>query len=260
MNQESAIPKRFFDLSGYDLSSVGKLREALQQGADFYMGWVNSVERDLPLPAEDVEVVRSYVGHEDSGIRAVLAKMLAQEGSITWEDLEAWLMDPDINVREETAFALSMSFFSAGSLCRTDKKRCAHLLAASAERYHSLSVEAWSLSRDDDEWLDAFWPEVERLLDLGDEDLYYNIVCGFLEDVLRYRHFGPDDPHIKPWIESCSVERKMALLGVAGWLGINDPKLHGIADALVHDDSAEVSNTAKAILATPQSEYRGPRH
>lgn len=256
MNQELAMPKRFFDLSGYDLSSVGKLREALRQGADFYLGWVNSVETDLPLPAEDIEVVRHYIGHEDPGIRAVLVKMLAQEGSITWEDLETWLMDPDINVREEIGFALSMSFFSAGSLCRNDKKRCAHLLAASAERYHSLSVEAWSLSRDDDEWLDAFWPEIEHLLDSEDWELCNNLTCGYIEDVLKYRNFGPDDPHIKSWIEGESIARKMALLGVARWLGVEDPNLHAITNALTHDSSAEVSDVAKAIMTRHQSKER----
>lgn len=255
MNQQSGVPERLFDLSEHDVSTPDKLLEVMQQRADICLGKMLREEIERSLPKEDAEVLWEYSRHENPEVRAIAVSVLLQMRPVDWESLEMWLADPDEPVRQEADFALSVFSMSSGELSFTDKQAYAGLFALHAEHNHSFSIHASYLVQDE-EWLDAFWPEVERLLDLDDDQLRLGIECGLLENVLRCGGLGSDDPHIKPWIEGTNTRRKMALLAVADWFSMIEKEktnLYDIAFLLSQDSNEEVSNKAKAILAEYES-------
>jgi hypothetical protein len=224
---------------------VKLLKQADQQLVDAG----NELENErLTLSQRDVALLRTYASDESPKIRAVAVDILSEYGPVTWEDAERWTRDPDSDVRCEAFFAVSLSFMAISELCATDLPRCSALFEASAKLCNDMPVEAYAMCDENEEWVDLMWSMLGRLLDLGQDELSSNLICGLLEDILVYECVKFDDPRLQAWLKGDSVERKMALLSVVQWFGMKDPWQCRIAEALAKDGNKVVSGTAKSFL------------
>ncbi|MBI3945407.1 MAG: hypothetical protein HY321_05785 [Armatimonadetes bacterium] len=195
----------------------------------------------------DSEHLLALASDSDADVRAWAVEELCREGPVTWESLEAWAADPDERVREGVWFAWQGSWQAAGRLGAADRERWAALVAAVAEHLGGMPyVDV--LGAEGLPWLEALWPHLGRLLDLGGRSLNSSIICGVLQDALVHGHVRPGAPALDAWLNGRSVERKMALLSVVQWFGAHEGWQRAIVEALVRDRSPIVSSTARALL------------
>lgn len=206
-------------------------------------GWYENAPEDASLLPDDIEQLRQFLREGGPHLRKAVVAFLCDFGPVTWEDLETWALDPDKDVRNAAMFGMELSYKAATELCASDKPRCAALLAQVIEQHKDgYAGIVWSVLAGDDEWLAAIWPEVERLVDLNDDDIDLILQCGFVEDMLHHHHrMAPDDPRIVAWVKGKSRRRKQILLEIANWGRFEDPALVHIVEALMNDPDQEIS-------------------
>lgn len=211
----------------------------------------------ITLSQEDLDVLHKYARDKNRDVSRVAIDILVEEirsrcedGPVTWEELEAWSMDAEDELRHEVMYAIGSRDAEAYELCWTDRPRCARLIGEAVDHYmdHPADAALWSLSRYNDEWFDACWAEATRLVDEEDLEIIEMLANGYIEDVLRFKGLGPDDPHIKSWIESDKRGRKLTLLGVTQWLPLDEGRMREIIEALAKDSDEEIAAKAKNLL------------
>lgn len=211
----------------------------------------------VTLSKDDLYLLRRYAKDKNRAVASAALEVLIEEirsrcedGPISWEELEAWGLDPEDDVRHEVMYAIGSRDAEAYELCWTDRPRCARLIGEAVDHYmdHPADAALWSLSRYNDEWFDACWAEATRLVDEADPEIIEMLSNGFVEDVIKIKGAGPDDPRIKSWIESDKQGRKLALLGVTQWLPLNEGRLREIVEALANDNDEKIASTAKQLI------------
>lgn len=203
------------------------------------------------LSSADEEAVRGSLADPAPAVRAKAVYIVGHWGDADWEDFRLWFLDPDKVVREEAMSVLDLSKVPSDG----DKEQFVGLLEASWKAYPedigpgiSMSIKATSAeARAKGGWLGLTWRAAERLLDLDNEQITDALVCGYFEDTIR--KMGPDDPHIRPWIEGTDKRRKDVLLGVANWLGLRRDNLRAIVEALANDVDSDIAKSARGVLA-----------
>jgi hypothetical protein len=165
----------------------------------------------------------------------------------SFEDLERWLLDPNEEIRNEAVFTVTTGGPTPLSrLVESDKRRFVSILGMAAELYEWMPL--LFLSQMDYGWVDVFWDEMGRLLDLGKQHLNSVIICGELESLLCDGKVAPGDAKLSGWINGDSIERKMALLSVVQWFGMREEWQRKITEALANDENEVVSSTARCFL------------
>lgn len=250
-----ADDERLFEQIGPELSDEEKIARLIGGWNCYWSppkGWPDGVDYESPeLSPEDETIVRSSLADQAADVRKEAASILGSLGPVTWEDLRAWLLDPSKDVRDTARMDAELPGAS-GRLCNTDRDRCAMLLADSWSAYPTdggVSVTLRMQGMHEEGWLEPTWRAAESLLDLGNEDIVSRLRCGYFEDMVKHFGMGPDDPHIRPWIEGSSRTRKDILLAIASWLQMRDDNLCAIVAALRDDPDAEVAQCAREMLA-----------
>lgn len=256
MNEQKSM-KRWFEPLDPEMLSWRRgwvIEEAVQR----YWDALKETDEDIPLGSEDIELLREYTRDPAYEVRAAAVKILCDYGPISWEDFETWMLDPDEHVREAIVFLVDFDMVAVGELCASDKPRCAAVLADAVEKRadSTAAYRLMRLSNEDREWLEATWPQVERLMDLGNPKIYMWLTCGYIEDALQDYNLGPDDPLVHSWLVGDSVQRKLSLLAVGVWMGLDKARLRDITEALAKDSDEAIAWIAKATLHKhiPQTE------
>lgn len=247
---------RLFEPIGPELTDEEKIAR-LTDGFYCYWGppddWPEGVDYWSPeLSTEDEAIVRGCLTDPSPGVRGKAVYVLGNLGPVTWDDLTAWLLDPSEDVRMTTSSHADLSLTPVGQLCDTDRDRCAMLLADSWIAYPEhggISPTLTMQGMHEDGWLEPTWRAAERLLDVGNDNITSSLRCGYFEDMVKHFGMGPDDPHIRPWIEGSDKTRKSILLAIASWLQMREDNLCAIVGALVDDADPEIADCAREMLA-----------
>lgn len=205
---------------------------------------------DEERPSEEyIELLRSYTEGEDSDNRRYGIGQLCAYGLVSWEDIEKWVLDADEDVRRRVISAIEGSG-AACELRRTDEARAIALLEKTIARYvdYSASHALLWISQESDQMLELTWAAADRLQRLENQDIYTAILVGYFEDVITGNNWGPDDPHIRPWIENLDVVGRSTLFNVAWWNGLGDGRLREIMETLARDSDPETASAAKKLL------------
>lgn len=247
--------QRLFEPIGPDLTDEEKIAR-LTDGFYCYRGppdnWPEGVDYESSeLSAEDEAVVRECLTDPSPAVREKSVYVLGNLGPVTWDDVTAWLLDPSEDVRNTACMHAELSLTPVGQLCDADKDRCAMLLADSWiawPRAGGVSVTLSMQGMHEEGWLEPTWRAAERLLGVGNEDITASLRCGYFEDMVKHFRMGPDDPHIRPWIEGDDKTRKHILLAIASWLQMREDNLCAIVAALKDDSDPEIANCARKML------------
>lgn len=218
---------------------------ALRAGYDAY-------PEDEPLSPEDEAVVRACLDDKSRAVVKLALEILLGQGPVTWEDLQQWLKSPVDDIRSGIVLSATLpETTAAGKLCASDKDQCANLLADALMQHpnDTTQLDIQMLGQNEEGWLDPTWKAMDRLLDMGDEQLSGRLAYGYFASTIQHFAMGPDDPHIRPWLVGSDSNRKMILLEITRWLNLRDEYLIDIAAALVEDSDEEISTTARQILA-----------
>lgn len=247
---------RLFEPIGPELSNDDKIAR-LTAGFDFYwdppQDWPEGVNYESPeLSAEDEATVRGCLTDPSPVVREKAVHVLGTFGPCTWDDLRSWFLDPDKEVRSTVRSDADVPGAS-GLLCHSNLERFIQLLA-----------DAWATYPEDggpdvmmtmgacmkpQSWLEPTWHAAERLLDVGNADINLSLQCGYFESVIQHFGMGPDDPHIRPWIEGEKQNRKWVLLEIANWLRMKEANLCEIVATLAEDADADIAAGAREVLA-----------
>lgn len=198
--------------------------------------------------AEDEAIVRSCLADQSPKVREAVIDALVDLNAVTWEDLEVWLFDADEDVRGSARQAIR-----GPSREEADDERIVTLL----ERSFKAFPDDWGpdvamtmmACMSPGAFLELTWQAAERLLDYGNGKIALSLQCGYFESVIQQFNMGPDDRHIRPWVQGSDSKRKNLLLAVAGWLRLREENLVAIASALAGDADAEISDLARRMLA-----------
>lgn len=208
-------------------------------------------DAEIPVHPEDSEVWRGYTQDTCAEVRALGVDLLCENGPVGWDDLETWTMDQDEKVRSSALFPMHYAdSYEVGKLCDSDRPRCVSLLARVARQYDDYgAMRTMSmLAEEDSEWLELTWRTADGILDSERPSLNTAVICSYLEHVIPDNNWGPDDPHIKPWIAGYDPLRKMVLLKIANYWGLEEGRLHDITEALAGDSDPNTATTARGIL------------
>jgi hypothetical protein len=217
----------------------------------------------ISLSNEDLDLLRGYAKDRNRAVRNAALDILIEEirsrcedGPVTWEELESWMLDPEEDIRHEAMYAIGSRDSEAYELCWTDRVRCARMIGTALERYIDYSADGtlWALSRYNDEWFDVCWAEAGRLVDLNQPEITDMLSSGYIGDVIHLKNLGPDDPRIGSWIEGDRQGRKLAILRVARWLALDDGRFREIVEALAKDGDHEIAAKAGELLASGTQE------
>jgi hypothetical protein len=203
------------------------------------------------LPAQDTAVIREWTKHSSPLVRKVAVEHLSWHGPAGWDDLHAWLLDPDKDVRYAVIGNVSDSYSHAiSSLYTADKGRAIRLLSEAAERYadYSAVTQMRMLAGRDEEAFELVWAAGERILACDNIDATTAIVVGFFEDVISDRNMGPDDPHIKSWLGGDDWGRKVALLDIGRYLKLQHGRMREITTVLAGDRNGDIAAMAREVL------------
>lgn len=246
------MPEELFD--GIDLTLPDEqLSEWLSYVLEQRVELDSNENRMATIAEQEVALLRRWSREAGPKTRGVAVNFLFWNGPCDWEDLEAWMLDQDREIRGRVFGDLSTFGDSTvgGRLCCSDKVHSVAAIAASAERYtddlQSISAlfELTWLSSD---WIDCTWKQADRLLDVDDIDLRTHLVVGYFEDVISEQGWGPDDSHIREWIDGSDGWRQLVLLKVAAWLRLDTEPLRAIAKALTHSRVKEIRPLARGLL------------
>lgn len=238
-----------------EISSLREMEELLsdQELAD-WLAWAITVDAQSPTEEEsdmDLQILREYAKHQSPPVRKAAIEYLLYEASITWEDLEAWALDPDEEVRTLVIDDnMGSNNTELGKFCRTDKKRFVDLLARAVEQYEDYTAGRVlrSVSAEDDELLELVWSAAEYLIGLDDPGVNTIVWVNLVEHIVPDHNWGPDDPHVRRWIESDNPTGKILLLDAADYLHLKGGKWREITEALTHDSDPEIASCARQIL------------
>ncbi|HEY3298103.1 MAG TPA: hypothetical protein VGK34_05545, partial [Armatimonadota bacterium] len=70
----------------------------------------------------------------------------------------------------------------------------------------------------------------------------------YLERLIPEGNWGPDEGHVRPWIVGGSVQKKMLLLKIAAFRGLDSGRMREIVEAVSHDTDPYIAWLAKGIL------------
>lgn len=207
---------------------------------------------------DELELLRQYAEDKDPYFRAPAVSELCASWPVSWEDLEKWALDTAELVRSNAIGEMESDFRPAGELCRTDKARFVALLEEAIRRYgdYAAGNALYWISAEDDEMLELTWAAAERLLSPDDVDSNTVVNVCYLEHVITDKNWGPDDPHIAPWIKGTDIVRKCMLLNVASWMGLGDGRLREITEALSRDADKDIAAGARELLARNEDKDR----
>jgi len=198
---------------------------------------------------ENIAAAREHVHHPDPKIRCRWISFLAQNGPCNWDDIYSWALDPDEDIRWRILYSIGSTMDAAGYLCSTDKARCTKILSEAAEKYMDMQVgiTMCELAKIDKEWLELTWQAADELIEHAGQQLRTTMVCGYLEHVVMDNNWGPEDPHIRRWIEGDNLEKKLILLKMATYLGLSTGRMWDIVKAL-SDGDEKISPIAHGVL------------
>lgn len=248
--------QRWFDKIDDKLQGV-RLAEELKAAWEKVEAAADQSEDGVFLPQADLELLFDLSEDKNKAVSNAALNILIEEirarceyGPLTWDDLEVWTMNEEEDIRHEAIFAVGTENATAKDMCEKDKPRCTALLGSAVEEYldHSADAMFWSLSRNSNDWLDATWSEVGRLLDLNRSEITEMLTSGYLEDLLTLKSMGIGDNRINSWVNSDKTYRKLALLTTAGNIGLTTGKVLSIVEALSKDKDEQISDAAKALL------------
>jgi len=202
------------------------------------------------LVQEDVDLLRQFATDTSPDVRAVAVDFLASHGPCTWKDVEDWAQDPDEVVRQNVMSRMDNKFWAAGRLCDKAKEQCSDILVLVIGRYVDYAAANLmdSLRKQGDEWLELTWLAAEEILDLKRPELTLLITCCYLERLIPESEWGPEDLHIREWIEGDDPDRKTTLLKIANYRGIEEGRMADIVDALQSDPNERIASMAQGIL------------
>lgn len=203
-----------------------------------------------PLSESDIEVLYELSRDYDALIRKLAITILSREASsLTWDDIEGWLLDPDTKVRE-SAFVAALAEPVTARLCESDKQRFLNIVLKGAQLYDDgiFAMILRHLSEKNEEWRDLTWETANQLINVGEPFVFASLVTGYFEHVISGNNWGPDDVHLRPWIEGTDTVRKGILLDVGAYLHLIGGKLREIVEALSHDPDEKIAQDAKVIL------------
>lgn len=210
---------------------------------------------EVQLTDEDARVLKACADLPAPAVRKAAMWFLCDTGPVDWDDVEGWIADPDVEVRETSCEAIAYGLNAIYCLCASDQDRCGRLfdaVFADNDRFSAMHVDCSCSVRfhGDRKDLEAAWRGTGLIIDLGRPYLTTPLAVGFLEDVMV--HSDPplhwNDPLVRSWIEGDSVQRKMALLAVVQWFGVQKPGQRELAKALSRDRSKVVSEYAMSLL------------
>lgn len=238
-NEQSKLQQIPADISGQELAD--------------WLEW--AIEYDLynsVISEKDIEIIRRCTRDESLLVRAVAIGYLANNGPCAWDEFELWGLDTDENVRRAAAWAIEFDSedIAAAVLCRTDAPRCVKLLESMTLTYGDgeAAYALYALSRESQELFDLTWAAAERLLASGDINVTSPIIISYFESIIPKKNWGPEDPYIRPWIESGDISKKFTLLTIANYLKLKGGKLREIVEALAKDQDNETAAAARSIL------------
>lgn len=223
-----------------------------EQDGEVAKAWVDQLieyEHAVLDDPDYVRLVRERSKDLDPVRRKPWIEILAEHGPCTWEDLWTWLTDSSPEVRQAVSWKLDTEYRRCGELCASDPARCIDIVgrAGGCTDDRGTGGALYDLSRKSPEWLELTWREADRLVDVGGQNLHSGLVVGYFEDVIPA--WGPDDPHIRPWLDGDNVQRKCILLEVASWNGLDDGHLREIVQTLTHDSDDGVREWASNLLS-----------
>jgi hypothetical protein len=244
--KEEIVTKRWLEpldpeLSGAEQADVleavldGRVESAVEAGTAPY------------LAQDDLDLLRQFTKDSYPEVRAVAIEFLASHGPCSWLDLEVWAKDPDEVVRQNVLSRMDSSFWAAGKLCAKDKEQCSDIIVSVIGTYVDYAAANLmdSLRTQGDEWLELTWMAAEDILDLKRPELTLLLTCCYLEKLLPESEWGPEDLHIREWIEGDDADRKIALLKIANYRGIDEGRMADVVDALQSDPNEQIAAMAQ---------------
>jgi hypothetical protein len=202
------------------------------------------------ISSEDIALAKENARHFDPRVRAKAIGFLAKNGPCSWDDLRSWALDAEGEIRLQALYSIGSGMDAASYLCESDKAKCSGILAAAAERYADLQVgiTMCKLAERDAEWLDLTWQIADQLVEHGSEDQRSAMMFGFLERLIPERDWGPDDTHIRSWILSGGVQKKLLLLKIAAFRGLETGRMKEIVEEIARDRDPYIGSLAQGVL------------
>jgi len=240
------VNRRFFDKLDFGLPDdelVEQFQQAIIEGA--------RLEEHIEPAPEDVEAIWRCAREGGPRTRREAVKLIVDFLPCTWDDLQAWALDPCDGIRDAAVYAIEDDSSQAGRLARQDKARAARLIEEAVSRYRDDHHPVFVMHRpavEGEDWREPAWDAANRLFDLNDPELSTALVCGFFEHVIPELDWGPEDRHIRPWIEGGDRRRKIALLAVAKFAGAAEGRMPEIVRSLASGPDTEVAALAKSVL------------
>jgi hypothetical protein len=250
MRKQQSVSKRWLELIPSELSDTERAEElevAIQQAVK---DGVSIGDRQVCLAAEDIGLLRHYARDPSPQVRAVAIDYMTEYGPCSWEDLEQWSQDSDALVRQNVLSSMYSDLWSAGKLCTTNKQRCIDILSATIENYVDSAAGNLmdNLRQIDDEWLELTWSTAESLLDLKKPDIALMLTCCYFEHVIPESGWGSDHLNLRHWVEGDDSERKMILLKIANYMGLEEGRMRDLAEVLQSDPDPRIASIADGIL------------
>lgn len=240
---------------GIDLSLPGEqLAEWLKYVLDQRVELDSEDNRIVTICSEEVEQLQKLSREAGPKTRCVVAEFLMYHGPCSWDDLEAWILDSCKDVRERVIGDIQTfgDHTVGGRLCSGDRKRCVDLIARSCEmnpgESDMLLTELCFFATGEPGWLELTWEAANRLLDIDNTELSTSLVVCYFEHVIPDLGWGPDDPHIRPWIEGEDHRRQIFLLKIAAWCRFEPECLRVIVKALTHSKVKEIRALARGLV------------
>jgi hypothetical protein len=248
--KEEVVAKRWLEPLDPELSGAEQA-EILEAALDSRVKSAVEAGTSPDLAQDDLDLLSEYAKDQYPDVRAVAVDFLASHGPCSWEDVEAWAKDPDEVVRENVLDRMDNSFWAAGKLCDKDKERCCDIVVSVIGTYvdYTAANLMESLRSQGDEWLELTWMAAEDILDLKRPELTLLLTCCYLEHVIPDSEWGPEDMHIREWIEGDDAGRKIILLKIANYRGVDEGRMADLVYALQSDPNEQIAATAEGILA-----------
>lgn len=202
------------------------------------------------MSSEDVESAKGHSRNPNPKVRGNWIRYLLENGPCTWDDLQTWTLDPVEEIRWQVLYAMGNDWDVAGYLCSSDKTRAINILIEAATRYGDMQIGITmrELSEKDAQWLEVTWKAADRLLQGATPQLVSALECGYFEHVIPDNNWGSEDPHIRPWVAHGGNWRKLMLLRIAAYQGMNEGRLRDIILSLARDKDQEIASLAQGML------------
>ncbi|MHB0936055.1 MAG: hypothetical protein ACYDCO_03195 [Armatimonadota bacterium] len=203
----------------------------------------------LPLPPDDRGLLRQWAKDAPAEVRAAAVEALCAIEPVTWNELEAWAMDEDGDVRRAVLLSMETPDTSACAQRWTNENRFIRLLLAMAERRadYPAGMALADLSQDD-ELLERIWPEMVRLLDKNEPALNAMLLSTYFEHIITEHRWGPNSTLLQSWFTEEHEARQRMLLIAACWMGLQAGRLGEIAQALARSPNPRIAALAQGVL------------